>query len=343
MADQEGHHPSQQVGQEASLPKGLESVRVQFLTEVSGNIETAEVFFDKDGGLTDRCINVLRTLALHDAETGEHLIDRLTNQGNLTHAAVEDALQKAFFKPNESKFSFEINSEGDLPSEHQKEAFRSLNMIDEIRVAPGASYDCGVVFGGLLTAIDARTSFLLDQGAEISSIALLGSQRKVIPDREGGEHLEKVIGETHYAELAQNGNLPKTEFELMKCVWESHCRRDESLRSIPVIEVNSEMRLGHVKEAPGTPDTVVDLLNTFTSGYRVPGLEAVPSTFLLSSSQPHAVRQREDFLASMTALNYPGNDQIDVVGYGTGNATKLKLFASEVTKFVHAQFLARYK
>jgi hypothetical protein len=215
-------------------------------------------------------------------------------------------------------------------------------MVDALTVAPGQHYDCGVVFGGLLAAVQGRIQNLLKQKCSFSSIALLGGQRALFQDKEQGEALKNVIGEQIYTELSTAGNLPRTELEMMMCVWESFRRSNPNFSSIPVVHVDSALRVGKVKEAPGTPDTVVDLVNTLTSGMRLPGLESAPGSFLLSSSQPHGIRQLEDFLSSMATLRYPNLTTADVVAYEREGEASVTLYAQELAKLVHAQFLARY-
>lgn len=327
----------------ASLPQTSSNSRIDYLSRVAGNASTTFELFDKHGTPTGLLKDALLALPLVNPHTGRHMVTELCEQGLFDHAHVEEMLQNAFFKPNAAKFSFEIASDSVAPSEEQLRVFKKLGLIDAITVPAGQSYDTGVVPGGLLGAIDSRTRNLLEQGARLSSVALLGGQRKIIPSRESGDALKKVIGEVYYKELEENHSLPETEFDLMQCVWESYCRRDESLRSVPVITINSDLRRGHIKEAPGTPETVVDLANTLVSGFRVPGLEGAPGTFLLSSSQPHTLRQREDFLAAFALLSYPGLEQVDVAGYSCPATTSLKLYGSEIAKLVHSQFIARHQ
>lgn len=324
------------------LPAAPTSQRVDYLNSVSGNFSSATLLFEPDGLPAQALIDVLSVLPFKAAEQSISLAEALKDRSAFPHARVEELLQQAFFRPTEAQFSFETAAQGAPPTAEQLDVFRKLGMIEALTVPAGLSFDVGVVFGGLLGAVESRTRFLLDQKAELGSIALLGGARVLNPEREIGEPLSNAIGEIYFNELAQNNSLPRTEFEMMKCVWESFCRRDDKLRNIPVIEVNSDLRLGNVKEAPGTPDTVVDLANTLTSGVRIPGLSAAPSSFLLSSSQPFAPRQREDFLASLAVLGYPGLSDVSVVGYAAEQTPSLKLFGTEIAKWVHAQFLAKY-
>lgn len=305
---------------------------------ISGNISVDTLLFDHANHATPFLKDLLSTLPLkaHDSEvplTGD-------GAGSILHAHIDELLQAAFFRPNEARFSYELAGEGDKPSQFQLDAFARLGMVDALTVASGRQYDLGAVFGGLLASVEARTRNMLDQGAVISSIALLGGQRPLI-EREKGAALAAVIGQGFYQELERASALPVTEFQMMRCVWESFCRRDPSLQSIPVIEVDSQLRIGKIKEAPGTPETVVDLANTLMSGKGIPGMQAAPQTFLLSSSQPHAVRQREDFLSSMVKLGYPIHSDVDVVGYVSASPPSLKLYATELAKLVHAQLLVR--
>lgn len=311
--------------------------KMALLANIDRNINLHAALFDARGHITEQGRAVLAALPLRDA-TGAHLAETRT----LTHQAVEEALQKAFFKLNEASFSFQVATQGAPPTEEQRGAFRTLGMVDALTVPHEAQYDVGVVFGGLLGAVQGRVNNLLQQGCTFSSIALLGGQRALFPDKEMGEHLQKVIGEKMYAELDEAHRLPKTEFEMMVCVWESFRRSNPGLADIPVVQVDSVLRVGKVKEAPGTPDTVVDLANTLTSGMQIPGLQSAPSSFLLSSSQPHGVRQLEDFLSSMAALRYPNLTKVDVVAYERETEPSLMLYAQELAKLVHAQFLARY-
>lgn len=312
--------------------------RLERQLAVQSNLSVTTALFGTRGEIATGFRELLETLPLRNRESGRHLVD----DPGVGHPQVEAYLQAAFFRPNEAKFSYQVAVEGEKPDERQIAAFSSLGMIESLSVRAGKQYDLGAVFGGLLGAVDARTKNLLQQGAELSSIALLGSQRSLVPDKELGQNLIAVIGQEYYQELQARSLLPSNEFQMMKCVWESYCRRDEKLRSIPVIEVDSQLRLQSIKQAPGTPETVVDLANTLTSGLRIPTLDTAPRTFLLSSSQPYAVRQKEDFLSSMICLNYPGISEVDVVGYQSPVMPSLKLFATELAKLVHAQYLIRY-
>jgi hypothetical protein len=316
--------------------------RLAYLEAINGNGLAPSALFQRNGELQEDFISLLKMLPLSDKSSGTHLVDTLAEKVALNIHEIESALQAAFFKPNAALFSFEVAADGGTPSAEQILAFTRFGLIDEIRIQAGAQYDTGVVFGGLLAAIDGRSKFLLDQDASLSSIALLGGKRALIPERELGQALENVIGEVYFAELAQAGTLPTTEYELMLCVWESYCRKNPALKEIPVIAINSDLRLGHIKEAPGTPDTVVDLANTLTSGSSIAGLSSAPTTFLLASSQPHAIRQREDFVSAMALLNYPGLAQVDIVGYANQANVSLKLYSQEVAKLVHAQYVSRY-
>lgn len=318
-----------------------QSKRVDYLQQIEGNIDTSEILFNREGAPSKQLISALNAFPFKQVDGGRDLGD-LVEKGELDHPQVEELLQQTFFRPTEAQFSFETAEQGAVPSDEQLSVIKSLGMVGELTVPHGSSYDTGVVFGGLLGAIDSRTNFMLQQKANLKSIALLGSERKIIEDREGGDKLQAVIGDEYYRELEADTSLPKTEFEIMQCVWESYCRKDDSLRALPIIEVNSEMRLGKVKEAPGTPNTVVDLANTLTSGYQISGLGAAPTSFLLASSQPFAARQREDFLTSMAVLMYPGLSEVSVVGYPPENTPSVKLFGTEIAKWVHAQYLARY-
>lgn len=315
--------------------------RMSYLERISGNGFTPIQLFSPSGEAQPEFVALLKHLPLIDKDTGVPLVETLQRDGKLDLAEIESVLQRAFYKTNESKFSFEVASDGAAPSDEQYAAFQKFGLVDEIRIQPGIKYDTGVVFGGLLGAINSRTKFLLDQNAELGSIALLGSKRALFGDRELGEALTKVIGAEYHEELKLTEKEPKTEHELMLVVWEAFCRRDNALREIPVIAIDSRLRVGNIRVAPGTPETVVDLANTIVEAGAIPGLQNAPSSFLIASSQPHAFRQREDFVSSMAVLNFPGLQQVDVVGYATAPTTSLKLFSQEVAKLVHAQFLER--
>lgn len=310
---------------------------MNLLGNINRNINSHLSLFDKDGMVTELGRRALSALSLKSS-AGEDV----ANIRALSHHEVEGYLQAAFFRPHEAKFSFQVAQTGDTPSEEQLNAFRALGMVDKLTVAPTMHYDVGVIFGGLLGAVESRITNLLNQGCSFSSVALLGGQRKLFADRELGDHLKKVIGDERYDFLSQADQLPKTEFEMMLCVWDSFTQRNRDLSRIPVIEVNSSLRVNKIKEAPGTPDTVVDLANTLTCGLRVAGLAATPSSFILSSSQPHGVRQLEDFLSTMSSLSYPGLTTVDVVAYQREAPASLTLYGQELAKLVHAQFLGRY-
>ena len=303
---------------------------------VAGNINLTDKLFDRNGNVTQFFKEILETLPLFDSISGAHLT---SISSTLTLPQVEQYLQAAFFRPNEAKFAYQVATEGELPNERQLAAFGKLGMVDALTVTAGNKYDLGAVFGGLLAAVDARSKYLLQQGVDFSSVALLGGQRPLI-ESELKENLATVIGQDYYTELEQKKTLPKTEFQMMRCVWDSYCRKNESLSSIPVIEVDSKLRIGKAKDSPHTPDTVVDLANTLTSGIAIPGLKTAPSAFIVSSSQPYAPRQREDFLSAMISLNYP-LAEVDVIGYPSSTPSSLKLYATEIAKLVHAQYLTR--
>ena len=66
------------------------------------------------------------------------------------------------------------------------------------------------------------------------------------------------------------------------------------------------------------------------------------ASFLVSSSQPFALRQREDFLSTMAVLGYEGLERVDAAAYAAEGVSSLELFGNETKNLVHAQFLARY-
>ena len=315
--------------------------RYEALEAIQGNASATTSLFDRHGIAKEEFIELLRTLPLQDIQTGVHLIDALEAQGPILHDTIESVLQETFFRPNETKFAFEIARDGEAPSAEQLAAFQKLGLIDAISIPPGAQYDAGVVFGGLLGAIDSRTNYFLAQEADIKCISLLGSQRRLLPHRgEAPDDIKRVIGDAFYEELEAQNALPETEYDLMRVVWEAKVRVRPELGSIAVVTVNSLLRSDEKRAAPGTPETVSDFCDSLTSGSPVPDLQAPPARFLLASSQPHSVRQREDFITDFVKHGYP-LDQVDVVGYVPDRAPTLKLLGTELAKLVHAQYRQR--
>ncbi|MCB0334849.1 MAG: hypothetical protein KDD62_01045, partial [Bdellovibrionales bacterium] len=273
---------------------GPNRAHIEQLSSVTGNVNVTELLFDRRGQLTDFFRGVLATLPIRDPETGASFIE--TARG-LDHRQIEDLLQDTFFKPNQAKFSYEL-VEGEKPTSEQQSAFDALGLSEALTIKPATPYDMGAVLGGTIMAVDLRTRFMLEQEPILASIALLGGQRALdVKGKETPEVIKRILGAEYFDELAASNALPKTEYTMMLCVWEAFCRRDEALREIPVIAIDSKLRPDNVKATPGTPETVIDLANILISGERIPGLSSTPSSFLLASSQPHGIRQREDFLS----------------------------------------------
>jgi len=319
--------PNRDLGTPAQSPGGR---------HIGGNVDGAALLFDEEGCATEGLLTALHALPLLDQQRRRHALDGV--QRRLPLSRVEDLLQSAFYRPHEAFFSFQVNEKGTPPSSDQLASFASLHFVERLTIPRGSRYDVAVVVGGLLGAMDGRTSHLLQQGASFSAVALLGGQRPLNAQHEDRENILQYIGQKHFDEIAATKALPATEAELLSIVWEFYCRRNEQLRTLPVIEISSALRIGSAKAAPGTPETITDLFNSLVDRGPIPGLAAAPSTFLLSSSQPHAVRQRADFIAAAGGVSYPAS-QVDVIAFPKTEPLTIDLLGTELAKFVHAVFI----
>jgi hypothetical protein len=85
--------------------------KMSLLAGIHRNINLHDVLFAQHGQMTARGRAVLAVLPLRDASGTS-----LSEAHNLSHLAVEQALQKAFFKPHEASFSFQVASQGAPPT-----------------------------------------------------------------------------------------------------------------------------------------------------------------------------------------------------------------------------------
>ena len=311
----------------AESPSGeiLAAARRAEVSRISASSAAALHLFEVDGAPSPQLSDALRALNLRCAAGSEFSATLIHGQ---ELPQIEAALQAAFFKPNESRWSYEVAGDGVQATPAQLAVFDRLGMIAPIAIPQSSGYDVAAILGGTLEAVVSRTKYLLSQPVEVPAVALLGGKRKLDPAREGPEKLRQYLGEV------PDDRLPKTEYEMMRAVWESYfCKVHPHLATVKVIGVDAEPSAQRLKSGPGTPETVVGLWNAL--------LEQggpLPQRFILASSQPFAPRQELDFIVASWNMGMRFS-QCDVVGYAAEKTPSLKLFGQELAKMVHGHFL----
>ena len=318
-----------------SLP---DATRMATLKAVSSNVRLHDLLFTDQGLATERLKQLLATLKFKDSHG-----TLLHEQRSLTHHTVEEVLQECIVKSLMNKFSYEV-APGVAPTPEQLEILDRLGLVAPIALVDPFPYDVGIVFGGLLEACCARVRNLISQDTTCSVIALFGSERELTQAREVPDQFVKTLGQDYVNDLYERNEFPKTEAAMMRCVWDKLVQGTK-YQDAQVIVVNSKLRTDEQRAAPGAIETVQDFREVVVSSQRLPGLTVAPTRFLLSSSQPHGIRQLADFLSSyIVPLRYPQQMTVDVVAYkrSATSPTSLLLYLQELGKLVHSQYTARY-
>ena len=135
---------------------------------------------------------------------------------------IRDATQKAWYQ--EGKLRAEIQERHGDKQREAMSLFRRLGFVHEVRCRRQRYFHCGIL-GGTVVAVRKRLAFLIsewERGVRIMNLALLGSHRPLLADKES----EAVLLRRDNTELPicddwkLEGPLPDTEIEMMRLVYD---------------------------------------------------------------------------------------------------------------------------
>ncbi len=280
--------------------------------------------FDRSGAPTTAFAGFLRTAKI----PGEDIV------------SINNALQARFFQKDDKglpKERWELDAVAAEPKEILWDSMRTIGLIDAVPVSQ-RRYEGVFVFGALLVRIRTRMRTVRDLweigGVRFSSVVLLGGKRDVMltdpkDPRKPGRESEYDIRASGTELPARNGwkwdgNIPKTEHELMQFVWKQADLQDD-LRTIPVVAVDAPMQTvaDGIQRRPSTADTI----RTWLEVHRPKA-----GLYLAVSNQPHVGYQQ-----AVLRNTLPDGIVAEVVGAKASDTLPIEFYMGELARWVHEE------
>jgi len=249
----------------------------------------------------------------------------LPHEGTLE--SVVDVTQKAWLRRPGSEI-WEISEMHEDKRDAVMPIFEKLDCLKEVSPAR-PRYDYAVVFGALVTRVRSRFAFLVEQwkrGIRFDEIVFLGGARPLDPELESTERLlDQNNGSLQFKKDWQLiGELPKTEYEMMKMVFDQADLPEDFLEHVRITFVDAPMRtrpdgtLGR----PNTGDTVRTWLE----------MNPQPGTCLFSSNQPYVGYQD-----SVARTLMPKTFAIETVGAKASDGLLVAAYLDCITRWLYQE------
>lgn len=200
------------------------------------------------------------------SETLLVLLDELNVKHDGTLKSIVEVTQKEWLRAS-GKERWDMQEKYQDKREVLFSYFKKLGLIDQIKPR-SKKYDYALMLGATLPRVRDRLSYLAnlwDDGVRFNKIIFLGGQR---PLEDKFENKEKLLDTNNpYLPFASNwslnGELPKTETEMMKFVFDQS-NLPEEMKKLDIVFVDAPMKQkedGSLKR-PTTEDTILDWLKT---------------------------------------------------------------------------------
>lgn len=202
-----------------------------------------------------------------------------------TLESIVAATQKAWLRPAGTE-RWEFADLYDAKRDQIMPLLEGMNCINDI-VPSQKSYDYALMLGATAHRVRTRLAYLVrlwEKGVRFKHIIFATGARNLDPIKESEKELltSDVAGLPVRPEWSFSGNLPTTETEMMKLVYEQSVLPD-SMREVPVVFVDTPMQAtasGQLRR-PNTGDTIIHWLATSPS----------PGRCLVVSNQPFTAYQ----------------------------------------------------
>lgn len=258
------------------------------------------MLFDTDGKPSPALLEVLKITGVdHDG----------TLQG------IRDSTQSTWYEAGKFRAAI-VEQHAQLKTDLMPRFFK-LGVIDPVQ-AKELEYDLAIVLGATLTAVRKRIAFLSkewERGVRFRQIVLIGSSRKLMPDKEGPELLFK----SDNLDLPFDGNwvnpegLPETEGQMMGLVYD---------------QIKNRLGWGEIPLTHSVhPGARANTAETFE--YWLQEHKVTPCKCLLVSSQPFVADQE---LAACEVLK---GFEVEAIGYGAPPSIPATTFLDALAKLIY--------
>jgi hypothetical protein len=271
-------------------------------------------------------------LILNQAGTPKGCLLSLLAATNVVHdGTLNDIVAKTqtvwLRKPGQERW--DLTGEKTINTKNLQSLFRDCGMIDEVNPAL-KEYDYVLVMGALASRMRLRLAHVLDlydQGIRFKQIIFLGGMR---PRQTQLENEETILGlglkndplskktDWHF-----NGNLPETESEIMRVLYDQVDLPTDFTANVQAVFVDAPMKLNSEGQLvrPTTADTFAEWLK----------LNPTPGKCLVISNNPYIGYQD-----SVARTLLPSSFKIETVGT-KDSGEKLSVHLDNLARWLHQE------
>jgi hypothetical protein len=231
-----------------------------------------------------------------------------------TLIGIRDATQKSWYQSGKFRAEIKENPEYLVLKDKLMSIFRELGLVEGV-FASKLSYDIALIHGGTLPAVQKRIAFLAQEwkrGVRFKIVSFLGSQRKIISDKEDPCKIEKEVWGVPF-------NIEKTpihyehEFEMMSILYE--------VANLPWKNEIPLRFLFPAKENANTKETTREWYERFKG-------EAFNS-LLFISSQPFVSFQQ------IVVKKVIFDREVETIGYSAPQSIPITAYLDNIAKIIY--------